>query len=117
MPTPEEMCAVRASSDADRAEKAAAAAGVCYDRAFAAERRADVPPHLVELETHCSEAYRASLTALRTAVRAAEISLRGNTHSCSAAADAARACECASRAATLSSAAFTEWKRKWGPRD
>jgi len=117
MPTPEEMCAVRVTADAARAEKAAAAAGVCYDRAFAAERRSDVAPHLVELETHCMRAYDASVTALRTAARAAEISLRGNTHSCSAAADAARACECASRAATYSAAAFTEWKRKWGPRD
>ena len=114
MPTPEEMCAVRVTADAARAENAAAAAGVCYDRAFAAESRADATPHLVALETHCMEAYRASLTALRTAVRASEISLRGNTHSCSAAADAARACECASRAATLSSAAFTEYKRRWG---
>jgi hypothetical protein len=108
------MCAVRAAADATRAEKAAAAAGVCYDKAIAAEDRAEAAPYLVNLETHCSEAYRASLTALRTAVRAAEISLRGNTHSCSAAADAARACECASRAATLSAAAFTEWQRKWG---
>jgi hypothetical protein len=60
------------------------------------------------------QAYRASVDALKTATRAAEISPRGNTHICSAAADAARACERASYAATLSAAAFTEWERKWG---
>ena len=114
MPTPEEMCAVRVTADAARAENAAAAAGVCYDRAFAAESRADATPHLIKLETHCMEAHTVSVMALKTAARAVEVSVRGNPHFCSAAADAARACECASRAATLSSAAFTEYKRRWG---
>jgi hypothetical protein len=114
MPTPEELCAVSVTADAARADKAASAAGVCYDRAIVAKSRADANTHLVKLDDHCMKAYNASVTALRTAARAAEVSIRGNTHICSAAADAARASECASRAATLSTAAFTECIRKWG---
>lgn len=114
MPTPEEMCAVNATADATRAEKAAAAAGVCYDRAIVAESKAEANSHLVKLDNHCMKAYNASVVALKTATRAAEVSIRGNVHICSAAADAARASECASRAATLSAAAFTECVTKWG---
>ena len=114
MPTPEEMCAVNATADAARADKAAAAAGVCYDRAIVAKNRTEANAHLVKLEDYCMKAYNASVTALQTATRAAEVSIRGNTHICSAAADAARASECASRASTLSTAAFTECARQWG---
>jgi hypothetical protein len=71
-------------------------------------------PHLVKLEAHCMQAWEYSVTALRTAARAGEVSMRGNTHTCSAAAEAAKACECASRAATYAAAAFAERKRRWG---
>lgn len=114
MPTPEEMCAISATADAAQADKAAAAAGVCYDRAIIAKSRAEANTHLVKLDNHCMKAYHSSVAALRTAARAAEVSIRGNTHICSAAADAARASECASRASTLSCAAFTECATKWG---
>jgi hypothetical protein len=108
------MCAVSASADAAQAEKAAAAAGVCYDKAVAAGSKAEANIHLSKLEGHGMKAFNTSMEALRAALRAAEISVRGNTHICSAAADAARASECASRVSTLSAAAFTECIGKWG---
>ena len=114
MPTPEEMCAARVTADVARADQAATAAGVVYDRVFAAKSRTEARTHLARLDNHAMRAYNLSLTALRTAARAGEVSVIGNVYTCSAAADAARACECASRAATYAAAAATEIVRRWG---
>ena len=47
-------------------------------------------------------------TALKHAAASSEISECGNVHTCSAAASAAQACECAARAATYCAAALTK---------
>jgi hypothetical protein len=53
-------------------------------------------------------AHELACTALKHAAAASEISECGNVHTCSAAASAAQACECAARAATYCAAALTK---------
>jgi hypothetical protein len=82
-----------------------------HDKAVVAMYPREIKAALVDVELHCMTAYRKSVIALRSAVAASEVSMRGNTHTCSATAEAAKACEYAARAATYSAAAFSKLQR------